>query len=138
MVDAAIGRSHPLSAVRNATIHHWQSRHLGMSKPPLRVALLVAGRVPAARYGGTERVVPWLARELVRQGHAVTVIASRGSFVPGARMVFAETREAALALVPRDVDLLHFHSWFDPGGRLPSLNTLHGNPAGSIGPGNWS
>jgi glycosyltransferase involved in cell wall biosynthesis len=100
--------------------------------------LLVAGRVPAAKYGGTERVVPWLARELARQGHAVTVIASRGSFVAGARMIFAGTREEALARVPGDVDLVHFHSWFDPAFRLPSLNTLHGNAPGPVGPGNWS
>jgi glycosyltransferase involved in cell wall biosynthesis len=104
----------------------------------LRVALLVAGRVPARKYGGTERVVPWLARELVRQGHAVTVIASDGSDVPGARMIFARSREEASARIPSDVDLVHYHSWFEPGGKLPSLNTLHGNAAGPIGPGNWS
>ena len=105
---------------------------------PLRVALLVAGRVPALQYGGTERVVPWLARELARQGHAVTVIAGRGSYVPGARMIFARSREEALARVPLDVDLVHFHSWFAPGFKLPSLNTLHGNVPEAIGPGNWS
>ncbi len=108
------------------------------SPSPLRIALLVAGRVPAAKYGGTERVVPWLARELLRQGHALTIIASPGSFVPGARMIFAKARADALAGVPGDVDLVHFHSWFDSGFRLPSLNTLHGNLDGPVGPGNWT
>jgi glycosyltransferase involved in cell wall biosynthesis len=105
---------------------------------PLRIALIVSGRVPATKYGGTERVVPWLARELVRKGHTVTVVAAPDSFVPGARMIFAETRDKALARVPDDIDIVHFHSWFAANFRRPSLNTLHGNPSGAVGPGNWS
>jgi hypothetical protein len=39
----------------------------------MRIALVspLAEAVPPKLYGGTERVVSWLAEELVRQGHEV-------------------------------------------------------------------
>jgi glycosyltransferase involved in cell wall biosynthesis len=44
----------------------------------MRIALVapLAEAVPPKFYGGTERVVSWLADELVRQGHRVTLFAS--------------------------------------------------------------
>lgn len=105
---------------------------------PLRIALVVKGRVPAEKYGGTQRDVPWLATELVRRGHAVTVIAAPGSFAPGARMIFARTREEAMARIPHDVDLVNFHSWLTNDYRLPTLNSCHGNVDPAAVAGNWN
>ena len=47
----------------------------------MRIALVapLAEAVPPKLYGGTERVVSWLAEELVRQGHRVTLFASAES-----------------------------------------------------------
>src|SRR5436190_23572585 len=47
----------------------------------MRIALVapLAEAVPPKLYGGSERVVSWLAEELVRQGHRVTLFASAGS-----------------------------------------------------------
>ena len=47
----------------------------------MRIALVapLAESVPPKFYGGTERVVSWLAEELVRQGHRVTLFASAES-----------------------------------------------------------
>ena len=55
-----------------------------MSKP-LRIAQVVPPmeRVPPRAYGGTERVVFELVRELDRRGHQVTTFASGDSDVPG-------------------------------------------------------
>ena len=52
---------------------------------PLRIAQVVPPmeRVPPRAYGGTERVVSELVRELDRRGHAVTTFASGDSDVPG-------------------------------------------------------
>ncbi|HET7029831.1 MAG TPA: glycosyltransferase family 4 protein [Candidatus Limnocylindrales bacterium] len=52
---------------------------------PLRIAQAVPPmeRVPPDGYGGTERVVDELTRELVRRGHEVTTFASGDSDVPG-------------------------------------------------------
>ena len=47
----------------------------------MRIALVapLAEAVPPKLYGGTERVVSWLAEELVHQRHKVTLFASGGS-----------------------------------------------------------
>ncbi|MGH6840407.1 MAG: glycosyltransferase, partial [Methylocella sp.] len=47
----------------------------------MRIALVapLAEAVPPKFYGGTERVVSWLAEELVREGHRVTLFASAES-----------------------------------------------------------
>ena len=52
---------------------------------PLRIAQVVPPmeRVPPRAYGGTERVVFELVRELDRRGHDVTTFASGDSDVPG-------------------------------------------------------
>ena len=39
----------------------------------------LAEAVPPKLYGGTERVVSWLTEELVRLGHAVTLVATGDS-----------------------------------------------------------
>jgi glycosyltransferase involved in cell wall biosynthesis len=54
-------------------------------RPPLRIAQVAPPfeRVPPHAYGGTERVVWELARELDRRGHEVTTFASGDSDVPG-------------------------------------------------------
>jgi glycosyltransferase involved in cell wall biosynthesis len=52
---------------------------------PLRIAQVAPPmeRVPPRAYGGTERVVHELVKELVRRGHEVTTFASGDSDVPG-------------------------------------------------------
>ena len=104
--------------------------------------------VPPRLYGGTERVVSWLADELVHRGHEVTLFAS-GDSRTRARLVAAWPR--ALRLDPAqpdpfalhtlelaqafsrvdDFDVVHCHVDYlaFPYGRLvstPVVHTLHG------------
>ena len=51
--------------------------------------------LPAVRYGGTERVVWALARELVRAGHRVTFLARAGSVCDFAEVVVRDDRPLA-------------------------------------------
>jgi len=62
--------------------------------------------VPPKYYGGTERVVSYLAEELVRQGHEVTLFAS-GDSITKARLVPACRR--SLRLDERCVDQMAHH-----------------------------
>jgi len=61
----------------------------------MRIALVapLAEAVPPKLYGGTERVVSWLAEKLVRQRHKVTLFASGGSQTesPGAMARFRKS-----------------------------------------------
>src|SRR5882762_2123447 len=54
----------------------------GPSQAPLRIAQVAPlfERLPPQLYGGTERVVSYLTKDLVRQGHTVTLFAS-GDYV---------------------------------------------------------
>jgi glycosyltransferase involved in cell wall biosynthesis len=104
--------------------------------------------VPPIGYGGTERIVAELVRELHRRGHEVTTFASGDSQVPG-RLVptvpealrpagFGGDPEPYLRQTAKlvlehqaDFDLIHAH--IDPGNaelarraRIPVVSTFHG------------
>jgi glycosyltransferase involved in cell wall biosynthesis len=74
----------------------------------MRIALVspLYERVPPVAYGGTERVVAFLADELVRRGHEVTLFAS-GDSQTRARLISAAPR--ALRLDPEACDHLGPH-----------------------------
>ncbi|WP_084572721.1 glycosyltransferase family 4 protein [Methylocapsa aurea] len=115
----------------------------------MRVALVapLAEAVPPKLYGGTERVVSWLAEELVRQGHKVTLFASGGSRT-SAKLIACAPQSLRLAgirdhlgsslrmlrevrLRADEFDIIHFHVDLLPQALFPDLahkclTTLHG------------
>ena len=74
----------------------------------MRIALIapLAEPVPPKRYGGTERVVSWLAEELVRRGHDVTLFAA-GTSRTSATLVPVVERPVRRGSA--DYDLLAWH-----------------------------
>lgn len=99
----------------------------------MHVALYHHGRLPARGYGGTERVVVWLARGLAEAGHRVTLLAGPGSALPEARVVELDrsvAHDPAFDLapyLPDDVDILHAHAPLRRAVPCPAVFTLHGN-----------
>ena len=88
--------------------------------------------VPPSGYGGTERLVFWLAREQQRMGLQVSVIAHPDSAVakllPGVRLIACDRHLDPTPMVPNDADVLHLHR-FPHDGRAPDrpyLITEHG------------
>jgi glycosyltransferase involved in cell wall biosynthesis len=108
----------------------------------MRIALFCPARLPVRGYGGTERVVVWLARGLAELGHEVVLLAAPGSRVPEARLVPVDPRAVTRRgfdlrpLVPDGVDLVHAHQPMPPMEGLPMVWTLHGNarPGASFPP----
>jgi glycosyltransferase involved in cell wall biosynthesis len=115
----------------------------------MRIALLAPlhEAVPPQRYGGTERVLSWLAEELVRRGHAVTLFASgdsrtKANLVPvtpvalrpcAAKEVIAPHLKEIGLLRDRlgEFDVVHSHLDFftlpfHRAGDPPLVTTLHG------------
>ena len=94
-------------------------------------------RVPVEKYGGAQRIVVWLCQALVELGHEVTLLAGRGSNVPGVRVVevdAAEVRRPRFDVhqyVPGPVDVMHYHGLVEHPPTVPYVATLHGN----LGPG---
>jgi glycosyltransferase involved in cell wall biosynthesis len=99
----------------------------------MHVALYVQSLLPVRGYGGTQRVVVWLARGLVELGHRVTLLALRGSRVSEAHVVeldpsvFRRPDADLASFVPRSADILHAHTPLLKPPRHPHVFTLHGN-----------
>src|SRR4051812_36925173 len=94
-------------------------------------------RVPVVKYGGAQRIVVWLSQALIELGHDVTLLAGRGSRVPGVHVVevdAADVRAPGFSVrryVDRPVDVMHYHGPVDHPPDVPFVATLHGN----MGPG---
>ncbi|HET6836553.1 MAG TPA: glycosyltransferase [Gemmatimonadales bacterium] len=101
----------------------------------MHVALYSNSRLPVRGYGGTQRVVVWLARGLVELGHRVTLLAPTGSRLREAEVIELDpdaVRKPALDLthfVPDSIDLLHAHARLARVLSCPTVFTLHGNRA---------
>jgi glycosyltransferase involved in cell wall biosynthesis len=94
----------------------------------MHICLVSEARIPVKNYGGTERIVQWLAKELVRMGHQVSLVAQPSSSLPGVTCFPARNAHQALLAVPQDADFVHFHGWA-PSEHYskPWVYTLHGN-----------
>lgn len=93
----------------------------------MHLVLVERSRLPATQYGGTERVVWWLAKGLSELGHQVTLLAGKGSECPFATVI-PWTEEVPMdQLVPSSADLVHFHFPWTGELKIPYLFTVHGN-----------
>ena len=101
----------------------------------MHVVLICKGRLPVELYGGTERVVWWLGKELARLGHKVTLVADAGSSCPFADVLTLHGDRPVAEQLPASADVVHYHYRPDevPEG-LPCVITIHGNVAMPEGP----
>ncbi len=101
----------------------------------LHVLLYYPARLPVDGYGGSERVVTWLARGLAERGARVSLVAYPGSAVPEATVIPIEPRVAERAggvdlapYLPPGLDVIHAHVPVRPvPAGVPFLWTFHGN-----------
>jgi glycosyltransferase involved in cell wall biosynthesis len=108
----------------------------------MHVALYFHDKLPVKGYGGTQRVVVWLARGLAQLGHRVTLIAGPGSKVPEASLVPVDLKLAhkpgfdLSPYIPPEIDIVHSFVPLTvrPRGR-PYVWTQEGNfRAGKVAP----
>lgn len=80
-------------------------------------------------YGGTERVVHWLASELVCMGLEVTVLSPSHLRTADYSVRMVKSRAAAIDAIPANADIVHFHGWIpdDIDSHFNWCMTLHGN-----------
>jgi glycosyltransferase involved in cell wall biosynthesis len=100
---------------------------MGVSK--VKILIYHPVRLPVSHYGGTERVVMWLARNLARQGNEVTLFAAPGSSLP--EPLRCLTDPEALSSRINEFDVVHSFTKLPPEwdertrGRI--LFTIQGN-----------
>jgi len=93
----------------------------------MNILIVGSGIIPARKYGGTERVIWYLGKELSKMGHKVTFLVSWGSSCDFADVLFLDHSRKLLEQIPSSVDIVHFN--YMPSERIekPYIVTIHGN-----------
>ena len=84
--------------------------------------------IPVLKYGGTERVIWYLGKELSKIGHQVTFLAKKGSQCTFAKVIFLEENPNIYShLIPENTDIVHINHSKCPYLNIPYIFTIHGN-----------
>jgi glycosyltransferase involved in cell wall biosynthesis len=84
--------------------------------------------IPVKQYGGTERVIWWLGKELVKRGHQVSYLVGPGSHCDFATGVHTLNHSIPFnQQIPPGVDLVHLNCKVNEQPNIPYIFTLHGN-----------
>ncbi len=73
----------------------------------LRILILFNSKLPVSKYGGTQRVVWSLGRELASLGHRITFLAGEGTVCDFAKVQVLNLQRPLAGQIPEDVDLVH-------------------------------
>lgn len=94
----------------------------------MKIGLIHSRVVPVEKYGGTERVVWWLGKELAKRGHEITLMAPKGSSCSFGRFVVYDPLKSIDSQIPDELDLVHLHFITRESIlKKPYLITCHGN-----------
>ncbi|WP_194850789.1 glycosyltransferase [Nonlabens antarcticus] len=85
------------------------------------------GKIPAIKYGGTERVIWGLGKMLSSLNHTVIFLVPEGSYCDFAEVLFYDPLKSLDEQIPQDVDLVHVHFKLKENISKPYLITIHGN-----------
>lgn len=85
--------------------------------------------LPAKKYGGTERVIWGLAKELVKLGHEVYLLAKEGSHSDFATVIHYDETKDLKSHIPDDVDVVHLFHSLGKAIDKPYIFTMGGNPS---------
>jgi glycosyltransferase involved in cell wall biosynthesis len=94
----------------------------------MHILIVYNGIIPAFRYGGTQRVIWYLGKELAKMGHEVAYLTHKGVRCPFGKVYFMDTSLPVAQQIPDDTDIIHFNDGL-PGGCIshPYIITMHGN-----------
>ena len=95
----------------------------------MRILIVHNSQIPVNLYGGIERVIWGLGKELVRLGHNLTFLVRKGSFCNFASVIPIDVNKQIIDQIPKDFDVVHFN--FLPDNietlEIPYIITMHGN-----------
>lgn len=96
----------------------------------MNIVIVENGVIPALKYGGTQRVIWYLGKELSQMGHQVTFLAKKGSSCPFAKIIEMDPQKSVGSQIPDSADIVHLHSMSPDEVRKPYIVTMHGNGSG--------
>lgn len=85
------------------------------------------GKIPASKYGGTERVIWGLGYELSKMGHKVTFIVAKESSCDFGNIIVYNPKIELEEIIPIDTDIVHLNFPIANEISFPYLITIHGN-----------
>jgi len=95
----------------------------------MRILIVNQGVIPVTYYGGTERVVWYLGKELAEMGHEVTYLVKEGSHSNFSKVLHIDRNKKITEQLPSNIDIIHFH--YLPENpekiKIPYIITIHGN-----------
>lgn len=94
----------------------------------MKIVIVHNSVLPAFKYGGTQRVIWALGKELSAMGHDVTFLAAHGSMCPFARVIEIDPAKEISLQVPDYADVVHFNDPIELHDfSKPYIITIHGN-----------
>lgn len=95
----------------------------------MKILIVNNGIIPVHLYGGTERVIWDLGKELTKMGHEVSFLVKKGSYCDFASVIHINENKSIIEQINNDFDVVHFN--FKPHGiekfSVPYIVTMHGN-----------
>ena len=85
------------------------------------------GIIPPLKYGGAERVIYYLAKELNKKGHNVFCLVDKASSCDFATVIPFDKNKKIMQQIPKKIDIIHFHSTPQEFIPVPYVVTIHGN-----------
>ena len=73
----------------------------------MHVLIASEGVIPVLQYGGIERSIWYLGRDLTQLGHRVTYLVGKGSSCPFAKVVILDPGKTLVEQIPDDIDVAH-------------------------------
>lgn len=95
----------------------------------MNILIVHNSSIPVLKYGGTERVIWYLGKELIKLDHSVQYLVPKGSTCEFANVIEINDSEAIVNQIPKDIDIVHFHYQSNEikDLNIPYVVTVHGN-----------
>jgi len=94
----------------------------------MKILIVYNTIIPAIKYGGIERVMWDLGKELNKLGHKVSYLVAKGSTCPFAEEVYEYDPSIDInEQIPNSIDVIHLNSQSDSIQNKPYISTFHGN-----------
>ena len=95
----------------------------------MKILIVANGTIPVRLYGGTQRVIWGLGKELAKSGHRVSYLVAPDSTCDFAEILPYDSSLPIHKQIPEDVDIIHFNVLLPGLEKLtsPYVITMHGN-----------
>ena len=93
----------------------------------MNIAITSNTVLPVEKYGGAERVIWELSRELSILGHNVYLITPPGTVCDFAQIIKCNPATDISGIIPKNIDLIHFFSKIPRRLKFPYIYTAEGN-----------